>query len=253
MKLAGKVAVVTGGAKGIGAAIAKRLQADGAAVVSLDNSYASPPKDALNEAAGVAPGQGSVGPQIVSFKCNVTDRNDVSESFRQIVGAYGKIDILVNNAGITRDKMFHKMSDEEWDVVIRVNLTGTANCTKAVITGMREQNYGKIVNLTSVSAFGNLGQTNYAASKAGVIGFTKSLAKEAARKNITVNAVAPSYVDTEMLRAVPEQVLDRFVSSIPLGRLARPDEIASVVSFLASDESSFITGECITVSGGSYT
>jgi NAD(P)-dependent dehydrogenase (short-subunit alcohol dehydrogenase family) len=161
--------------------------------------------------------------------------------------------VLVNNAGITRDSMFHKMSEENWDIVLDVNLKGVYNCCKNVVAKMREQNYGKIVNMTSVSAFGNMGQTNYAASKAGVIGFTKSLAKEIARNNCTVNAIAPSYVNTEMLQAVPEKVLNKFIASIPMNRLAEPEELASVVSFLSSDDSSFVTGECIVVSGGSHT
>jgi NAD(P)-dependent dehydrogenase (short-subunit alcohol dehydrogenase family) len=148
--------------------------------------------------------------------------------------------------------MFHKLEDDAWDAVITVNLTGTANCCKAVVGGMRERGYGKIVNLTSVSAFGNLGQTNYGAAKAGVIGFTKSLAKELARSGCTVNCIAPSYIDTEMLRAVPEKVMEKFIASIPLGRLGSPEELAATAAFLASDDSSFITGECLVVSGGSY-
>ena len=159
---------------------------------------------------------------------------------------------MVNNAGITRDAMFHKMLDNQWEEVLQVNLGGIFNCCKAVIEGMRNRKYGKIVNFASVSAFGNMGQTNYGASKAAVIGFTKSLAKESARNNITVNAIAPSYVNTEMLRAVPENVMEKFIASIPLGRLAEPEEIASVTAFLCSDDSSFITGECIVVSGGSH-
>jgi 3-oxoacyl-[acyl-carrier protein] reductase len=148
--------------------------------------------------------------------------------------------------------MFHKMTDDQWDTVLAVNLNGVANCCKAVIPAMREANYGKIANLASVSAFGNLGQTNYGAAKAAVIGFTKSLAKECARFNITVNAIAPSYIDTEMLRAVPEKVLEKFISAIPLGRLGLPEELAAIAAFLASDDSSFVTGECIVASGGSY-
>lgn len=245
MILNGKVAVVTGGAQGIGEAIVQRLYADGASVAILDIN-----EDAANQAAQRLSGQPG---KARGYAIDVANRTSVQQAFDAVYRDFDKIDILVNNAGITRDSMFHKMDDDAWDRVIDVNLTGVANCCKAVITAMRAQNYGKIVNLASVSAFGNMGQTNYGASKAGVIGLTKSLAKEAARNNITVNAVAPSYVDTDMLRAVPEKVMERFLAAIPLGRLARPDEIASVVAFLSCDDSSFVTGECITVSGGSHT
>ena len=166
--------------------------------------------------------------------------------------AWGRIDILVNNAGITRDAMFHKMTEEQWDAVIDVNLKGMYRLCKAVVPGMRERKYGKIVNLASVSAFGNIGQTNYGASKAGVIGFTKCLAREVARNNVTVNCVAPSYIDTDMLRGVPDEVMQRFLAAIPMNRLGRPEELAASAVFLCSDDSSFITGECLVVSGGSY-
>lgn len=244
MRLDGKVAVVTGAAQGIGAAIAGRLAEEGAKVILLDVN-----EDKVKEAAGRIAGEGG---EAAGMVCNVADRNETAHVMKEIETVYGKIDILVNNAGITRDVMFHKMTDSQWDQVLDVNLNGIYNCTRAVIGGMRERRYGKIVNLASVSAFGNMGQTNYGASKAAVIGFTKCLAKESARVNITVNAIAPSYIDTEMLQAVPEEVMQKFIAAIPSNRLGTPQELAAVAAFLSSDDSSFVTGECIVVSGGSY-
>ena len=244
----GKVAVVTGAGQGIGTAIAKRLFDEGAKVALIDISKEKAEKAAV-DIAGISPDKTD---RVKGFCCDVADRKSVADAFTCIEAVLGPVDILVNNAGITRDSMFHKMDDGQWDDVLAVNLTGTANCCKAVATGMRERGYGKIVNLTSVSAFGNVGQTNYGAAKAGVIGFTKSLAKEMAFKGCTVNCIAPSYVDTEMLRQVPDKVMERFLAAIPMGRLGTVEEIAGVAAFLASDDSSFVTGECIVVSGGSY-
>jgi 3-oxoacyl-[acyl-carrier protein] reductase len=239
--LENKTAVITGAAQGIGFAAAKRLFDEGAVCALIDVNLES-----CKAAAA------KIDPNVYAFACDVSDRQAVSDVFAQIYGAMKRVDILINNAGITRDGMFHKMIDDEWDAVINVNLNGVRNCCKAVVPAMRENKYGKIVNLASVSAFGNMGQTNYGAAKAGVIGFTKCLAKEAARNNITVNCVAPSYIDTEMLRAVPDKVMERFIAAIPMGRLGKPEELAAAVAFLSSDDSSFITGECLVVSGGSY-
>lgn len=238
-------AAVTGGAKGIGEAIVRRLMQDGYGHIALLDVDA----DAAAEAAKRID---STGETVLPFACDVSDAQSVEDCFENIARTCGPVQVLVNNAGITRDGMFHKMTRQQWDRVIDVNLSGMYNTCRAVIGPMRERAYGKIVNLASVSAFGNVGQTNYGASKAGVIGFTKCLARESARKNITVNAVAPSYVDTEMLRAVPEETMRRFIEAIPAQRLAKPEEIASVVSFLCSDDSSFVNGECIVASGGSY-
>ena len=243
-RLQGKVAVVTGAARGIGFAITKRLLDEGALVAMLDIN-----KAILDEALGKLGAGGKAG----VFECNVADRQNVNFVMAEVEKQLGPVDILVNNAGITKDAMFHKMQDDQWDAVMQVNIGGIYNCCKAVIEGMRNRKYGKIVNFASVSAFGNIGQTNYGASKAAVIGFTKCLAKETARNNITVNAIAPSYVNTEMLQAVPDNVMEKFLAAIPLGRLADPMELASVAAFLCSDDSSFITGECIVVSGGSHT
>ena len=242
--LQGKIAVVTGAARGIGKAVAQRLYDDGAFVVLLDVN--------LEAASAAAKSIDAQEARTRGIACNVASKDDVANTFKRIIAEHGRVDILVNNAGITRDAMFHKMEEEQWQQVLEVNLNGVYYCCKAVIDCMREQKYGKIVNLASVSAFGNIGQTNYGATKAAVIGFTKCLAKEAARNCITVNAVAPSYVDTEMLQAVPDSVLEKFKAAIPMGRLGAPAELASVVAFLCSDDSSFVTGECIVVSGGSY-
>lgn len=243
-KLEERVAVVTGAAQGIGKAIAKRLYDDGAKVALLDMN-----EEMLEEAIRDIAGEKS---RVAAYRCNVADGEDVNKVFSLILTEWDRVDILVNNAAITKDAMFHKMADEEWQRVLDVNVNGVYYCSRAVISGMRERNYGKIVNMASVSAFGNIGQTNYGMSKAAVIGLTKSLAKENALKNITVNAIAPSYVDTEMLRAVPKKVMEKFLAAIPAGRLARPEEIAGVAAFLCSDDSSFVTGECIVASGGSY-
>lgn len=245
MRLKGRYAVVTGGAKGIGEAIVKRLCEEGikgVTVIDIDRESAEQSAQNADPTGEIAYG----------YACDVADKGQVRDVFAAIKERFGRIDILVNNAGITRDSMFHKMEDAQWDAVIAVNLNGIYNCCRAVVGDMREQEYGKIVNLASVSAFGNIGQTNYGASKAAVIGLTKCLAKEAARKNITVNAIAPSYVETDMMRAVPDKVREKFMAMVPAGRFAEPSEIASVAAFLSSDDSSFVTGECIVVSGGSY-
>ena len=242
-RLRGRIAVVTGAARGIGFAITKRLLEEGASVAMLDIN-----RDTLNEALAKL----GAGEKLRVFDCNVADKKNVNSVMAAVEQELGPVDILVNNAGITRDAMFHKMLDDQWETVLQINLGGIYNCCKAVIESMRNRKYGKIVNFASVSAFGNIGQTNYGASKAAVIGFTKCLAKETARNNITVNAIAPSYVNTEMLHAVPDNVMEKFIAAIPLGRLAEPEEVASVTAFLSSDDSSFVTGECIVVSGGSY-
>ena len=245
MRFSGKVAVVTGAAQGIGAAIAKRLHDDGADFVALLDMNEEKLQATCSEID-------STGASVGAYVCNVAQMQTVADVFAKIEAEHGSISILVNNAGITRDAMFHKLSENQWDSVIAVNLKSMYNCCQAVIPGMRSRKYGKIVNLASVSAFGNIGQTNYGASKGGVIGFTKCLAREVARNGCTVNCIAPSYINTDMLQAVPEETMKRFLSAIPMERLGEPEELAAAAAFLCSDDSSFVTGECLVVSGGSY-
>lgn len=237
-----KVAIVTGAARGIGAAVAARFAAEGAKHVALLDVN-------IEEVSAAA---AAIGHCAAGYACDVTNGGQVEAVVREIGQRHGGVGVLVNNAGITRDAMFHKMSFEQWDSVIEVNLTGVYNCCKAVVPIMRSRGAGRIVTVSSVSSFGNIGQVNYGASKAGVIGLTKCLARELARSSVTVNCVAPSYIDTDMLRAVPEEVMNRFLAAIPLGRLGKPEELAASIAFLASDDASFITGECLVVSGGSY-
>ena len=188
-----------------------------------------------------------IGGNVLPIKCDVSDQDQVKAAVEQVLAAFGRIDILVNNAGIIRDAMFHKMTDDQWFQVMNVNLFGTYYCCKQVIPLMREQSYGKIVNISSISANGNVGQTNYAASKAAIEGFTKSLAKESARKNITVNAIAPCGIDTDMQRSVPEANLRGLINAMPGQRLGNVEELASAALFLASDESSFVSGVILPV------
>ena len=241
-KLEKKVAVVTGAARGIGAAIFKRLVEDGAKVVGLDMN--------LDQVEATAKDIDPSGANAVGMACNIADREQVAAVFQKIYTDFGKVDILINNAGITKDAMFHRMSDVEWDAVIAVNLTGTRNCCKEVITGMREQNYGKIVNIASTSAYGNVGQTNYSASKAAVLGFTRTLAKEVGGKGITVNAISPGSINTDMIKTIPEHIRFMATEMTALKRFGEPAEIAAVASFLASEDSSYVTGEEILVCGG---
>lgn len=244
--LTGRFAVVTGAGKGIGAAIAARLLRDNAAGVALldyDGSLAAHTAEELDPTKTRA----------LSFACDVSDEQQVAQTVAQVLERFGRIDILVNNAGITRDRMFHKMDQEAWDAVMAVNLKGPFYLCQAVVPVMRSQAYGRIVNIASTSAFGNVGQANYAASKAGLIGFTKTLALEGGPKNITANCVAPGYIDTDMLRAVPSDIMERYLERIPLKRLGSPEEVAGVVAFLAGDDASFLTGQCLIVSGGAQT
>jgi acetoacetyl-CoA reductase len=237
----GRVAMVTGGTRGIGYAIAKRLKADGFEVAV---GYAG------NEEAAQACCQEL---QIMAVKGNVGEFDDCARAVKEVEAVLGPIDVLVNNAGITRDAMLHKMTPKQWNEVIFVNLASIFNMSRQVIDGMRERGYGRIINISSINGQkGQMGQTNYSAAKAGVIGFTKALAQETANKGITVNAVAPGYIDTEMVAAVPPNVMERIVGAIPVGRLGKAEEIAACVAFLAREDASFITGACLTVNGGQY-
>ena len=239
--MAGRVALVTGGTRGIGKAITARLVADGYKVAA---GYAG-----NDEAAKACAAE--LGCEIV--KGNVGDFDDCDRAVKEVQAKLGPVEILVNNAGITRDGMLHKMSKEQWNDVIFVNLASVFNMSRQVIDGMRTQGFGRIINISSINGQkGQMGQTNYSAAKAGVIGFTKALAQETAAKGITVNAVAPGYIDTEMVSAVPEAALAKIIAGIPVGRLGHAEEIAACVAFLARDDASFITGATITANGGHY-
>lgn len=243
-RLTNKFAVVTGGGKGIGASIVQRFAADGAQGIAVLEWDVENVQESLSHLA-------DTGTRILVIKCDVSDETQVIDAIEQTVTSFGRIDILVNNAGITRDAIFHKMTKEQWDSVISVNLNGTYHLCRHVIPLMRQQAYGRIVNLASISAFGNVGQANYAASKGAIISLTKTLAKEGGPKNITVNCIAPGYIQTDMYHAVPEEIIAEHKKLIPLKRLGNPEEIASVASFLASDDASYVSGQCLIVSGGS--
>jgi 3-oxoacyl-[acyl-carrier protein] reductase len=243
MSLQGKVAIVTGAAQGIGRAIAEALAHAGAdiAVADLD------PGRSADTVAAVE----KIGRKALNVKVNVADANDTKAMAEQVIKAWGKIDILVNNAGITRDALLLRMKEDDWNLVLQVNLNGTFNCTKAVLQLMTKQRYGRIVNIASiVGAMGNVGQANYAASKAAVIGFTKTVAREYASRNVTVNAVAPGFIDTAMTQGLPVEVKDTLQKQIPLGRLGTPADIAAAVRFLVSDDAAYVTGHVLHVNGG---
>jgi len=241
-KLVDKIAVVTGAAQGIGEKIAERLLDDGAIVIILDVNF-----EKLERTASALDASGD---KVHPMKCNVADPEDVATTFSAIYEKFSQVDILVNNAGITRDSFFHIMTAEQWHSVLDVNLSSMFYTCQAVIPQMRAQQYGKIVNVSSSSSWGNMGQANYSASKAGVLGLTRTLAKENGSKQITVNAIAPGQINTDMTKDLPEDVKRMATLLTPAGRMGDPAEVASVVSFLTSDDSSFVNGECISVSGG---
>ncbi|WP_157314123.1 3-oxoacyl-ACP reductase FabG [Chitinibacter sp. GC72] len=243
MKLKDKVAIITGSASGIGEATAVRFAAEGAKVVVCDVNQAGVDAVVAKLAAGGAVAAG--------FVVDVTKKDTIAAMVDAVKAQFGRIDILVNNAGITQDAQLYKMSEEQFDRVIDINLKGVYNCTKAVVDTMIEQNAGVILNASSVvGVYGNFGQTNYAASKFGVIGFVKTWAKELGKKGIRANAVCPGFVATPMVKAMPEKVLQGMEDKVPMKRLAQPEEIASVYAFLASDDASYINGAAIEVTGG---
>ena len=239
--MAERVALITGGTRGIGRAITERLKADGFKVAA---GYSGNEEAARKTADELG---------ITVVKGNVGEFDDAARAVKEVESQLGPVDVLVNNAGITRDAMLHKMSKEQWSEVIYVNLVSLFNMTRNVIEGMRERGYGRIITISSVNGQkGAMGQTNYAAAKAGAFGFTKALALENATKNITVNCVAPGYIDTEMMSTIPEAVMQKIVGGIPVGRLGRAEEIAACVAFLAREDASFITGATISANGGQF-
>ena len=236
-----RVALVTGGTRGIGRAIVERLKEDGMQVAA---GY-SGNDEAAAECAKTL--------DIMVVKGNVGNFADCKHAVEQIEKQLGPIDVLVNNAGITRDGVFHKMNSEQWSEVIRVNMDSLFNMTRQVIEGMRDRGWGRIVNISSINGQkGQMGQTNYSAAKAGMIGFTKALALENARKGVTVNCIAPGYIDTEMVQAVPEKVLEGIIAQIPVGRLGKGEEIADMVAFLAGERAGYVTGTTLALNGGQY-
>lgn len=237
-----KVAIVTGASRGIGRAIAEKLAADGFFVIGTATS------DSGAEAISAYLGANGKG-----YKLNVADAPDIENFIKTTGDAYGTPAVLVNNAGITRDNLLMRMKDEEWDDIINTNLTSVFRMSKAVLRGMMKARYGRIINISSVvGSTGNAGQTNYAAAKAGMVGFAKSMAKEVGSRGITVNTVAPGFIDTDMTKELSDDIKNALLGSIALGRLGQPEEIAHAVSFLASEQASYITGETLHVNGGMY-
>lgn len=245
MELLGKVALVTGAAQGIGKAIALLLAEKGADVVVSDIN--------IEKAQETAKEIEEKGRRSIALKVNVADPDEVEQMVEAVIEKFSRIDILVNNAGITRDRLLLRMSQEDWDAVLDVNLKGVFNCTKSVIKYMSKQRSGKIVNIASVvGLMGNVGQANYAASKAGVIGFTKTVAREFAQRGININAIAPGYIQTPMTEVLPEKVKEELMKLIPMGRLGQPEDVAQAVLFLVSEASNYVTGQVLNVNGGIY-
>jgi 3-oxoacyl-[acyl-carrier protein] reductase len=244
MDLKGKVALITGGSRGIGKAIALKLASLGADIVINYSSSDKKAKEVIEQVK-------AMGRQGIAVKADVSIMNEAEKLVNEGIDKFGKIDILVNNAGITRDNLLMRMTEQEWDDVLNVNLKGTFNVTKSAIRKMLRQKNGSIINISSVvGVTGNAGQCNYSASKAGMIGFTKSLAKEVGKKSVRVNAVAPGFIKTDMTDALSEELKQEYLKNIPLNRLGTPEDIANAVAFLASDISQYITGQVIIVDGG---
>ena len=242
MRLQGKTAIVTGAGRGLGKGIAQKLAQEGANVVVCD---------ILEEiACQFVQELAQQGVKAIMAAGNIANLQEVEALYEKAIKSFGKVDIVVNNAGVNRDAMLHKMTNEQWDTVINVNLKGTFYMTREAAKRMRQQESGRIINIASMSWLGNVGQCNYAASKAGVVGLTKTAARELARKNITCNAICPGFIDTDMTRGVPEKVWDLMIGKIPAGRAGTPADVGNLVAFLASDEAAYINGQIIDVSGG---
>ena len=244
MLVDGRIALVTGASRGIGKAVALALAANGADVAV---NYAG----SAQAAEAVAEEIRAMGRKALVVQADVSDAASVQQMMEKVTAEFGRVDILVNNAGITRDGLLMRMKDEDWAAVLNTNLNGVYHCTKAVVKGMMKQRYGRIINMTSVvGVMGNAGQANYAASKAGVIGFTKAVAKELGSRGITVNALAPGYIESDMTAGLPEKVKEEMATAIPLGKMGQPADVAQAVVFLASDWASYITGQTLHVDGG---
>lgn len=242
--LEGKVAVVTGASRGIGRAVALKLASEGAAVVINYNGSADKAEEVKSEIE-------KNGGKAEVMQCNVSDFQACENFIKEVISQFGRLDILVNNAGITRDGLLMRMSEEDFDAVLDTNLKGTFNCIRFASRQMMKQRCGRIINLSSVSGvLGNAGQANYSASKAGVIGLTKSAARELASRGITVNAIAPGFINTEMTQGLPEKVKEGAVAQIPLGSFGEPEDIAEAAAFLASEKAGYITGQVLCVDGG---
>ena len=245
MKLAGKIALITGAAQGIGKAIALLFAKNGADIIVADIF--------LEKAQETAKEIEAIGQKAMAIKVDVANPKEIEQMVQSILERFGQIDILINNAGITRDKLILRMTEEEWDAVLDINLKGTFLCTRAVIRHMAKRRFGKIVNIASVvGLMGNAGQANYSASKAGVIGLTKTLAREFAQRGIHVNAIAPGYIETPMTDAIPEKAKEEMKRMIPMERLGRPEDVAEGALFLVSEASSYITGQILNINGGLY-
>ena len=240
MATQGRIALVTGGATGIGAAIARRFVKEGVRVVICDI-------DTENGQAVSA----ELGAPAHFFELDVSDESQVNSVVEKVIGEFGRIDVLVNNAGITNDKLVIRMSAEDWERVLRINLTGAFLMTRAVVKHMIKQRQGRIINMASViGVIGNFGQANYAASKAGVIALTKSCAKEFGKRNILVNAIAPGFIKTRMTEVIPEEIKENYLKQIPLGKFGEPEDVANLVFFLSSEQASYLTGQTICLGGG---
>lgn len=239
----GKYVVVTGAAKGLGKSIAEGFLQGGAEMVVLLDLDQEPVRQTALEL-------NPDGTRTLAISCNVADSDSVEAAFQEIKKRTARIDILVNNAGVTRDSMFHKMTNEQFDTVIKVSLYGTFYCSKQVIDVMQEQGFGRIINMSSLASRGNVGQANYSAAKAGIIGLTKTMAMELGKKGITVNCIAPSLINTDIIKTVPDHIKQGMIKAVPVQRIGEPEEVASLVSFLASDEAGYISGQCINITGG---